>query len=106
MFHDAGPGPVTALLGYLMAVRTDAAARAGGFWDGAHFYRNADLEFSLRLGREGALVVPPGPLPVSQSRHRGYHDSEPAMRDAESRRNYRRVLRLLRAEQNRVRPAR
>lgn len=105
-FHDAGPGPVTALLGYLMAVRTDAAARAGGFWDGAHFYRNADLEFSLRLGRQGALVVPPGPLPVRQSRHRGYYDSEPAMRDAESRRNYRRVLRLLRPGQNPVRPAR
>ena len=102
-FHDAGPGPVSALLGYLMAVRTDAAARAGGFWPGADFYRNADLEFSLRLGREGALVVPLGPLPVRQSRHRGYHDSEPAKREAESRRNYRRVIRLLRADQNHAR---
>jgi hypothetical protein len=101
-FHDAGPGPVTALLSYLMAVRTDAAARAGGFSSRARFYRNADLEFSLRLAREGTLVVP-GPLPVRQSRHRGYHDSEPAMRDAESRRNYRRVLELLRAGNDRAR---
>ncbi|HEY2639988.1 MAG TPA: hypothetical protein VGI66_08920 [Streptosporangiaceae bacterium] len=101
-FHDAGPGPVTALLSYLMAVRTDAAARAGGFSSRARFYRNADLEFSLRLAREATLVVP-GPLPVRQSRHRGYHDSEPAMRDAESRRNYRRVLELLRAGNDRAR---
>ena len=97
-FHEAGPGPVAALVGYLMAVRTDAALRAGGF------YRNADLEFSLRLGSQGALVVPPEPLPVHQARHRGYHDSEPAMRDAESRRNYRRVLELLRAAHDRQRP--
>jgi hypothetical protein len=96
-FHDAGPGPVTALLGYLLAVRTDAARRAGGLPDKARFYRNADLEFSLRLGREGTLLVPAGELPVRQARHRGYHDSDPAYRDAQSRRNYRRVLGLLRA---------
>jgi hypothetical protein len=97
-FHDAGPGPVTALLGYLLAVRTDAAAAAGGLPAAARFYRNADLEFSLRLGQAGALVVPAGPLPVRQARHRGYHDSDPQVRDRESRRNYRRVLELLRAE--------
>ena len=96
-FHDAGPGPVTALLGYLLAVRTDAAVAAGGLPAAARFYRNADLEFSLRLGQAGALVVPAGPLPVRQARHRGYHDSDPQVRDRESRRNYRRVLELLRA---------
>jgi hypothetical protein len=95
-FHDAGPGPVTALLGYLLAVRADVAARVGGLPAKARFYRNADLEFSLRLGREGSLVVPPGDLPVRQARHRGYHDSDPEYRDAQSRRNYRRVLELLR----------
>jgi hypothetical protein len=42
-------------------------------------------------------VVPAGELPVRQSRHRGYHDSEPQFRDHESRRNYRRVLDLLKA---------
>ena len=96
-FHDAGPGRVTALLGYLLAVRADAAERAGGLSAKARFYRNADLEFSLRLGREGTLVVPATSLPVRESRHRGYHDSEPGYRDRESRRNYRRVLDLLRA---------
>jgi hypothetical protein len=96
-FRPAGPGPVTALLGYLLAVRTEAALRAGGFGAWARFYRNADLEFSLRLGREGALVVPDGELPVTQGRHRGYHESDPEYRERESRRNYRRVLELLRA---------
>ncbi len=96
-FHDAGPGPVTALLGYLLAVRTDAAAKVGGLPAGARFYRNADLEFSLRLRRLGRLVVPDEPLPVRQARHRGYHDTDPEYRDRESRRNYRRVLELLRA---------
>jgi hypothetical protein len=96
-FEPAGPGPVTALLGYLLAVRTEAALRVGGFGAWARFYRNADLEFSLRLGREGTLVVPDGELPVTQGRHRGYHDSDPEYRDRESRRNYRRVLELLRA---------
>ena len=99
-FHDAGPGRVTALLGYLLAVRADAATRVGGLPAKARFYRNADLEFSLRLGREGTLVVPAESLPVRETRHRGYHDSDPDYRDRESRRNYRRVLDLLRAAQD------
>jgi hypothetical protein len=95
-FHDAGPGEVTALLSYLMAVRTQAAVEVGGLPAGARYYRNADLEFSLRLGKLGKLVVPAEPLPVSQAAHRGYHDADPQYRDAESKRNYRRVLNLLR----------
>jgi hypothetical protein len=96
-FHDAGPGRVTALLGYLLAVRSEAAAAVGGLPGKARFYRNADLEFSLRLGLLGALVVPDEPLPVRQARHRGYHDSDPEYRERESRRNYGRVLDLLRS---------
>lgn len=97
-FHDAGPGPVRALLGYLLAVRTETARAVGGLPAKARFYRNADLEFSLRLGRLGRLIVPDVPLPVRQARHRGYHDSDPEYRDRESRRNYRRVLDLLEQE--------
>jgi hypothetical protein len=95
-FHKSGPGQVTALLGYLLAVRTEAAAAVGGLPARARFYRNADLEFSLRLGRLGKLVVP-DQLPVRQTQHRGYHDSDPGYRERESRRNYRRVLDLLRS---------
>jgi hypothetical protein len=95
-WHGAGPGKVTALLGYLFAVRRDRALGAGGFPERAHYYRNADLEFSLSL--PGDLVVPDTPLPVHQERHRAYEEVDPAYRDRESRRTYERVLRLLRAE--------
>jgi hypothetical protein len=31
-------------------------------------------------------------LPCHQERHRGYHDSDPVFRDAESRKTYDRIL--------------
>ncbi len=94
-FADAGPGEVEALLGYLLAVRRDAAAAVPP--PPARFYRNADLEWSFLLRAAGGrLVVPPGPLPVRQERHRGYADTEPAYRDRESRRTYERFLRRFR----------
>src|SRR5690606_3900059 len=85
-WHDAGPGPVRALLGYLFAVRRQAALEAGGFPAKARYYRNADLEFSLTL--PGELVVVDRDLPVHTERHRGYHDVDPGYRDTESRRTY------------------
>ena len=93
-FRDTGPGDAEALLGYLFAVRREAAIAVGGFPRKARFYRNADLEFSfaLRDAGVGRLVVPEGDLPVRQARHRGYHDTDPAWRDRESKRNYDRFL--------------
>ncbi|MFD1930868.1 MULTISPECIES: hypothetical protein [Nonomuraea] len=92
-WHEAGPGQVRALLGYLMAVRRGAAL--GAFPEEARYYRNADLELSLAL--EGPLVVPDKRLPVRQERHHGYHDVPADYRDKESRRTYDRVLRMLRS---------
>ncbi|MEU7899332.1 hypothetical protein AB0B45_41575 [Nonomuraea sp. NPDC049152] len=92
-WHEAGPGQVRALLGYLMAVRRSAAL--GAFPEKARYYRNADLELSLAL--EGPLVVPEKRLPVRQERHHGYHDVPADYRDKESRRTYDRVLRMLRS---------
>ncbi|WP_214415328.1 glycosyltransferase family A protein [Sphaerisporangium fuscum] len=94
-WHEAGPGEVRGLLGYLLAVRREAALRVGGFPEKARYYRNADLEFSLTL--PGKVVVPDVGLPVHQERHRGYHDVDPGYRDRESRRTYERVLGLLRS---------
>lgn len=93
-FAPAGPGEVDALLGYLFAIRRTAGLQAGGPHPKARFYRNADLEFSftLREATGGRLVVPAGELPIHQGRHRGYHDSDPAYRDAESKRTYDRFL--------------
>lgn len=93
-FMPAGPGEVDALLGYLLAVRRSAALTVGGPHPKARFYRNADMEFCLLLreARLGRIVVPDVELPVRQTRHRGYHDTDPAYRDRESKRTYDRIL--------------
>jgi hypothetical protein len=98
-FTDAGPGEVDAVLGYLFAMRRSVALAAAVPHPKARFYRNADMEASFALreaaraaGGAGRLVVPDGDLPVRQARHRGYHDTDPAYRDAESARNYQRFL--------------
>jgi hypothetical protein len=94
-FVDAGPGDVDALLGYLFAMRRSVALVAGGPHAKARFYRNADMEFSfaLRAARLAArLVVPARDLPCHQDRHRGYHDTDPDYRDAESAKTYQRFL--------------
>lgn len=91
--RDAGPGQVDVLLGYLFAMRRDAALRAGGPHRKARYYRNADIEFSLalRAATGGRLVVPTPELPLRQVRHHGYHDVDPAYRDRESRRTWLRL---------------
>ncbi|MFI5099090.1 MAG: hypothetical protein ACHQE5_01015 [Actinomycetes bacterium] len=94
--RPAGPGEVDALLGYLFAVRTPAAMTAPPH-PKAGFYRNADLEWSLALREQGGrLVVPAVDLPCHAERHRGFHDSDPDVRDRESRRTYQRMLRRFR----------
>lgn len=96
-FDDAPPGEVEALLGYLFAVRRTALLAVPPH-PKARFYRNADMElsFALRLAGLGRLAVPSGDLPVHQTRHRGYHDCDPAVRDKESKRNYDRFLQRFR----------
>ena len=99
-FADAGPGEVEALLGYLFAVRRSAAL-ATPLPPKARFYRNADMEWSFLLREAGGrLLVPAGDLPVRQDRHRGYHDSDPAVRDRESKRTYDRFLQRFRGRED------
>jgi hypothetical protein len=99
-FHDAGPGPVEAVFGYLFAVRRDAALTVAGDaaspFERARFYRNVDLELSYWLRDAGGVLVVVPDLPVRQERHRGYHDTDPAYRDRESKRNYDRFLQRFR----------
>jgi hypothetical protein len=103
--HGAGPGEVDVLLGYLMAVRKDAAMSVGGPDAKARYYRNADLEFSLMLREAGGrLVVPSAELPCHQGRHHGYHDTDPGYGERESRRNYERLLRRFRGRTDLLAP--
>lgn len=100
----AGPGEVDVLLGYLMAVDRDAAVATPPHPKAA-FYRNADLEWSLRLRAAGGrLVVPSAQLPVHQERHHGYHDSDPDERDRASKRTYDRILAEFRGRDAILRP--
>jgi GT2 family glycosyltransferase len=86
-----------ALLSYLFVIRR-AAAVENGPHPKAKFYRNADMEWSLALREAGGKVAQgPADLPVRQDRHRGYHDSDPAMREKESKRTYDRLLQRFRA---------
>jgi hypothetical protein len=106
-FVDAGPGDVDAVLGYLFAMRRSVAVRAGGPHPKARFYRNADMEFSfaLREAQPGArIVVPSDELPVHQGRHHGYHDTDPAYRDAESAKTYNRFLQRFRGRSDLLAP--
>lgn len=99
-FTGAGPGEVEALLGYLFAVRRSAVATVP-LPPKARFYRNADMEWSFLLRDAGGrLVVPPGDLPVRQDRHRGYHDSDPVLRDRESKKTYDRFLARFRGRED------
>jgi hypothetical protein len=100
----ADPGEVDAFLGYCVAVDRDAAV-ASPPHPKARFYRNADMEWSLRLRAAGGqIVVPPGDLPIRQDRHRGYYDSDPTYRDRESKRTYNRLLAEFRGRNEILRP--
>ena len=57
----------------------------------AKYYRNADLEFSLKLRAAGKKIFQLD-LPLKQERHHGYHDVDSEYRDKNSRKNYQRIL--------------
>jgi hypothetical protein len=93
-FSDAPAGEVEALLGYLVAFWRQAALDVP-LPPKARFYRNADLEWSFLLRDSGKRLVAVD-VPVRQERHRGFHDSDPAYRDRESRKTYERFLQRFR----------
>ena len=102
---DKGPGEVDVLLGYFMAVRRKALLATDAPHSKAIFYRNADLELSLELRAHGGRLIALD-LPLEQGRHRGYHDSEPTMRERESKKNYDRILAKFRGRSEILSPRR
>lgn len=97
-FVPGGHGEVDAVLGYLMVFRRSAIESVRPD-PKARFYRNADIEWSLALREAGGRIrVPGGLLPIRQARHHGYHDSDPAYRDKQSRKTYDRLLQRFRGQ--------
>ena len=95
--EDKGPGPVDVLFSYFMGLNRESAIESGGFNIRALYYRNADMEFSLRLrqSRGNLLQID---LPLEQSRHHGYYDTDPSYRDEQSKKNYDRILERFRGK--------
>jgi GT2 family glycosyltransferase len=88
---DKGVGEVDVLFGYFMAVNRDAALEVGGFNSRAIYYRNADMEFSLKL-RQAQGKLWQMDLPLEQARHHGYYDADPEYRESQSKKTYDRIL--------------
>jgi hypothetical protein len=88
---DKGPGEVDVLFSYFMAFSRLAMIEVGGFNPRALYYRNADIEYSLKIRQAGGKLLQME-LPLTQERHHGYHDVDPEYRDVQSKKNYDRIL--------------
>jgi hypothetical protein len=88
-----------------MAVDRLAALEVGGFNARAIYYRNADIEFSLKL-RHGTGRLLQMHLPLEQGRHHGYHDADATYREVQSKKNYDRILERFRGKEAILSPRR
>ncbi len=86
--EDKGAGEVDVLFSYFLALNRDYAIECGGFNNRAIYYRNADIEFSLRLRQAHGKLLQIE-LPLEQARHHGYYDTDPTYRDEQSKKNLR-----------------
>ena len=94
---DKGPGEVDVLFSYFLAFNCADATNAGGFNNRAIYYRNADMEFSLRLRQSNGRLLQMD-LPLEQARHHGYYDTEESFREVQSKKNYDRILERFRGK--------
>jgi hypothetical protein len=88
---DKGDGEVDVLFSYFMALNVEHALGASGFNARALYYRNADIEFSLRLRQSRGRLLQMS-LPLEQARHHGYYDTDENYRDEQSKKTYDRIL--------------
>lgn len=94
---DKGAGEVDVLFSYFFAVDRRAALEVGGFNSRAIYYRNADIEFSLKLRHASGRLLQMD-LPLTQGRHHGYHDVDESFREVQSKKNYDRILERFRGK--------
>jgi hypothetical protein len=94
---DKGAGEVDVLFSYFMALNRADALSADGFNNRAIYYRNADIEFSLRLRHSNGRLLQME-LPLEQAKHHGYYDVDPEFREVQSKKNYDRILERFRGK--------
>jgi len=94
---DKGAGEVDVLFSYFLALSVADAENAGGFNNRAIYYRNADIEFSLRLRQSNGRLLQMD-LPLEQARHHGYYDTDEEFREIQSKKNYDRILERFRGK--------
>jgi len=94
---DKGAGEVDVLFSYFLAFNCADATNAGGFNNRAIYYRNADIEFSLRLRHSNGRLLQMD-LPLEQARHHGYYDTDEQFRENQSKKNYDRILERFRGK--------
>ena len=94
---DKGDGEVDVLFSYFMALNVEHALGASGFNARALYYRNADIEFSLRLRQSRGRLLQMS-LPLEQARHHGYYDTDEGYRDEQSKKTYDRILERFRGK--------
>ena len=88
---DKGDGEVDVLFSFFLALNREAVLETGGFNPRAIYYQNADIEFSLKLRQTGGRLLQLS-LPLEQGGNHGFHDTDPAYREAQSKKNYDRLL--------------
>ena len=94
---DKGAGEVDVLFSYFMALDRSDALSADGFNNRAIYYRNADIEFSLKLRHSNGRLLQMD-LPLEQIKHHGYYDADPEFREVQSKKNYDRILERFRGK--------
>ena len=94
---DKGAGEVDVLFSYFLAVNRADALSADGFNNRAIYYRNADIEFSLKLRHSNGRLLQMD-LPLEQDKHHGYYDADPEFREVQSKKNYDRILERFRGK--------
>ena len=98
-------GEVDVLFSYFMAFNREAMTQVGGFNPRAVYYRNADIEFSLKIRQAGGKLLQMD-LPLTQGRHHGYHDADATYREVQSKKNYDRILERFRGKEAILSPRR
>lgn len=94
-YEERTEGEVVAVQGYCLAARRSDVLAAGGFRAGFAFYRNADIDLSLRLRTltpEPRRAVALGADRCIRHAHRDWESADPAERDRLSRLNMNRIL--------------